>query len=592
MEEDNNMNDYNLLISIDEKHTDKFYIETEKDVDMFGWETRSKHQSYYMHISPWNLVDLVENKDKLGISIKYDDRVLSIIEALRNELRSIKKAHRFKVMPQDELEACWEDAGFYDLFPKSTELFTVDPYQKRMILWLLEVKKGGCYLEQGLGKTLAGTMFLGKLFYDGLIKRPLVIAPLSLLSDTQWFSELEKFSDLKPINLRNDDLTQTGDIYFINPEKLNHWCYRQTANADKSYFKDNFFEMMKFDGIFVDESAVFKSHNSYRSKSILELNKYIKYLALASGVPSPNNIFQIFVQMQLLNFALGDSYTAFEQRYGILRNVGPTKKYFPNAQAESQIRKRIDNVTYFIMRENVIKLPPRHEETIEVELSEDHRKLYEQIKKDYVAAIKGFDEDGNKLEGKAVIQHEVAVRIKLLQILNGFITLTDDFGKKYRVTLPWNAKLDALDIKVKKVLEDPEKNIIIWCRFRWEIETIYKIYKEHSVFLYGGMTDAKREENLVKWKNDPTCRIMIAHPKTARYGFTWLKATETIFFSGTEDYEDFAQCRDRNYRRGQTREVTETRIIAKNTIERLVWAAIRTKKKLDRYLKAYFIGPE
>jgi SNF2 family DNA or RNA helicase len=348
---------------------------------------------------------------------------------------------------------------------------------------------------------------------------------------------------------------------------------------------------MKFDGIFVDESAVFKSHNSYRSKSILELNKYIKYLGLASGVPSPNNIFQIFVQMQLLNFALGDSYIAFEQRYGVERTVGPTKLWFPTKNAEYEIRKRIDLVSYFVKREDVMKLPPRDDgQIIEVELHEDHRKLYDAVGSDYIYAAQGMDESGNQLEGNVIVTHETAVRMKLLQIINGFVDIEDIDGRKSRVSLPWNAKLIALEKKVKEILEsDPSNNIIIWCRFRWEVETIYQMYKEMASYIYGGLTDKKREAVLTRWKNNDFCRIMVGMPSAAKFGHTWLKANYVIYFSGTEDYEDYAQSRDRNYRRGQTRPVTEIKIITKNTIERRVWYCIATKKKVDKFLKDFYI---
>ena len=317
--------DHNLLITINPKHPDRFFVETKKDVDIFGWQTISKHKSYYMNMSPYNLIDLVENKDKLGIVIKYDDIVLPVVERLRDELRAVKQARKFKIMPEKDLLEIWEAEGFLKLFPK----VKVDTYQIRMILWMLAVKKGCCYFEPGLGKTLAGTIFLGKLLKDGLIKKPLVIAPAPLLSNTMWFSEIEKFSDLKPINLRDSDCMIEGDIYFVNSDKLQSWCFQKTDEAENSYNEINFFEMMRFDGIFVDESAVFKNHASYRSNAMMRINKYVKYLGLASGVPSPNNIFQIFAQMNLCRSVLGDSYSAFEQRYGYIRDVGPTKKYFP-----------------------------------------------------------------------------------------------------------------------------------------------------------------------------------------------------------------------------------------------------------------------
>lgn len=581
-----------VFITTDDKRPHQFLVNTKRDVSLFGWETKEKFNSYYMDQSPWNLIDLNQNKGKLGLSIEYDKTIESIVQGLRDEFQIIRDAQKYKNMDVDELEEEWNLAGFPILFPKLNidPKFKVDIYQKRDVLFSLAIRKSGAFLEQGLGKTLVGILILGKLYYDGIIKRPLVIAPLSLLSHTAWFQDLEKFSELQPINLRDSDsfYDPQGHISFVNPDKLQSWCWIKTAKTEHTYDKTNFFEMMKYDAIFFDESSMLKGHSSYRTQAFLNICKHAKYITLASGVPAPNNIFQIWSSMKSLGSVLGDNYSAFEQRYGILKNVGITSKYFPRHGAEFEIRKRIDWVTYFIERDKVIILPKRHFVTVDVELYPEHMEIYKKIEKDNIAAVHGFDEVGNKLEGKAVVEHQAAMRMKLLQILNGF-TKVEDGNKKKHLTLPWNAKLDKLDEMVTKCLSESESNnIIIWCRFRWEIETIFKKYENMASYIYGGMTDKKREDNLNQWKNNKNIRIMIAIASSAKFGHTWLKANNTIYFSCTEDYEDYIQSHDRNYRRGQTNEVTESRLITKGTIERNVWLTISSKKRLDKFMKEYY----
>lgn len=575
----------NLVVTMDAKHPDKFLVLTKKDVSIFGWHTKSKFESYYMDISPWNLADLFKNKGKCGLEIDYDPLILPIVERLREEIKIYKDASNYKTLPADVINDMWEEAGFPVLFPKVEAKI----YQKRTVLWALKVKKGGCYLEQGTGKTPVGIFILGKLLFDKEIEKPLVLAPLSLLSKTAWFKDLERFTEFKPINLRIDDeLTSKGHINFINYDKLQSWCYHETDKTERSYNPHNYFEMKKFDAIFYDEASSLKGHDSYRTKAFLKISKHAKYIILASGTPAPNQIFQIWGQMKSLGSVLGDSYKTMEQRYGVQRSVGPTMRFFPTPEGQVEIRQRIDLVSYFIKRSDVLDLPTRHYVTEDVDLHPEHKKLYDKVEKDFIAAIHGFDENGLNIEGKLRIEHEVAMRIRLLQIINGFTTIEDKDGNKQRVTLPWNCKLDKLDELINKILADPTNNIIIWCRFRWEVETIYEKYKEISSYIYGGLTDKKREVLLDFWLNNEKCRIMIAVPSAAKFGHTWLKANYTIYFSGTEDFEDYAQSRDRNYRYGQTREVTEIKIITNKTIERKVWYAISTKKKMDKFLKDYY----
>jgi hypothetical protein len=577
-----------INISMDEKRPDQFLIETDADVSLFGWETKSKFCSYYMNMSPWNLSDLfTTNKTKLGHTIIYDDRVLPIIENLRNEIKLYKDAASIKNLPIDDINDMWEEQSFPYLFPK----IEADMHQKRMVLWALKAKKVGCFAEQGTGKTPIGIFILGKLLHDGLIRKPIVFAPLSLLNDNVWFKDLRQFSDFKPFNLRDpDNLFCDGQISFINYDKLQNWCFEKTKTGEHSYIKDNFFEMQKFDAIYYDESSSLKGHSSYRTRAFIKISKYAKYISLASGTVAPNSIFQIWGQMKALGSVLGDSYSQFESRYGAQRSIGPVMKYFPRYNAEQEIRKRIDLVSYFIKRSDVYDLPLRSFVTINVDLHEDHMKLYKKIEKDYISAVQGFGDDGEIIDGKLRIQHEVAVRIRLMQIMNGFTVVEDKNGKIHRVSLPWNAKLEALDNFITKFLaESDDNNIIVWATFRWEIETIYNKYKDIASYIYGGLNDTKRNELLDRWLNDKSCRIMVAMPQAAMFGHTWLKSNASFYYSCTENYEFYAQSHDRNYRRGLTREVTEYKLVTSNTIESKIWAAVKSRKKLDKFLKDYYL---
>ena len=575
----------NLVITMDGKHPDKFLILTEKDVSIFGWKTKEKFRSYYMRMSPWNLLDLAIMAPKLGIEFEYDPLVMPIVQILRGELQRYRDARLIKSMPEDDIDMLWEEAGFPELLPN----ITADPHQKRMSLWLLKVMRGGCYMEQGTGKTPAGIFVLTKLLAEGVVKRPLVLAPVSLLSETAWFKDLRRFSNFVPFNLREkpEDI-RDGEIHFVNFDKLYHWGFKKTGKAKASYDLDNFFERAKFDAIYYDESSSLRGHASYRTEAMIRLERHAKFIALASGTPAPNSPFQFWGQMRVLDSVLGDHHGAFEQRYGVQRVMGPVTKWVARSGAEQEIRARIDDASYFIDR-GVLNLPARHTVDVPVKLHADHLAFYRQVENDMIAAVQGFDAEGNLLEGNAKVTHQIAMRMKLLQIMNGFVTVTNDDGDEQKMILRWNAKLDEADKLIQRILsESPENNIIIWCAFRQEVETLYNKYKDKASYIYGGMSDKKREAALVRWLDDSSCRIMVAIPGAAKYGHTWLKANNSIYYSTTEDFDNFAQSRDRNYRRGQDREVFEHKLITVNTIERKIWNAIAGRKDLHNFFYEYY----
>ena len=581
----------NLKISLDEKHPDKFLVLTDMDVSIFGWTTKEKFHSYYMNMSPWNLADVFKNKDKYKLDIDYDDSIKSIVDNLRSELKIYQEGAKIRKYTNLQAIAQWEEQGFPELFPK----IQADPHQMKMVLWLLKVRKGGCFLEQGVGKTPVGILFFGKLLHDELIKKPLIVAPLDLLNDTVWFKDLANFSDLRPIDLTNprEFNNPDGNIRFVNPEKFMAWTFHKTKDAERSYNKDNYFEMFRPDAIFFDESSTLKTHSSYKTIAFTKISRFAKYIGLASGCPAPNKVFQYFPQMFILGSVLGDNYTAFQTRYGYPVTKGVQKFWFPVSGAEQDIRARIDLVSYFVKRD-VLNLLPRKEVDIKVDLHPEHMKLLKALEKDYIVSAKALIEAGVKGvsldEGQIVVQNELSLRVKLLRMIDGFTEIEDDDGKKKKISLPWNAKMDKLDSMVKDFLLNPESNIIIWCRFRNEVEYIYNKYKDIASYVYGAMDKTEKIGNLRKWLNEDSCRIMVASSKAVKFGHTWLKADKSIYYSGTDDFEDYTQSRDRNYRRGQTREVTEYRLVAKDTVEGNLWSGIRLKKKTDQYMKSYYAG--
>ena len=285
---------------------------------------------------------------------------------------------------------------------------------------------------------------------------------------------------------------------------------------------------------------------------------------------------------------MGDNYGAFENRYGVLRNVGPTQKYFPRKDAEMEIRRRIDPVSYFL-KQDTIELPTRHMVPHYVTLCPDHKKIYDEIEKEYLCTIYGKNLDGESLSGTVVVKYEIALRIRLIQVLNGFSNAIDEDDEKVVIELPWNPKVEYLDTLLPKLLEDPENKVIIWARFRWEINNLMKRYEKlyNPTKLYGNMGRKGRSESLAKWHDDPSCRIMLAHPKSAKYGFTWIHAIHNLYLSATEDFGDYSQTRERNHRIGQTKEVYEHKIVCKNTLEPKIWQSLVRRTKLDKFIKEF-----
>ena len=548
-----------------------------RDLHYYGFETVEKFKEYNASISINTLFDLNNNK----FEVEYSDAAFAVRKALLQEYKQISDAQRLIDMSDDEVEAEWDRLDLYEKLP-------AEIYQKRTILFCLQVKKVLVFLEMGLGKSYIGSTVLQNLVDDGKAEpgRILIIAPKTLHTGQNWPGELVKFSDLHLKIVRDyDDFKVKADVYLINSEKFRIMSQDEEGNFEPA----NPIMMKKFQVIIFDESAKLKSGTSQITETFVEyVNRFnIPYRFMMTGLPSPNNAFQLWGQAAAVGFWLGDDYSAFENRYGKEISFGPAiKKMVPIDGAIEEMKDRIRPVS-ISFTEEVLNLPPYPIEDVKVVLDPEHMKLYKQIEDDYFAIL-DCKNSKNTEKQKLFVDNEPALRYKLMQTLDGFVKVKDRYGVSTITTLNWNPKLDRVLLDLERILEDPENNAIIWTRFREEKEVFYREIQKRWLTAYGvgGMSEHQQKTQLSLWLDNKNCRVMIANPGAFMAGHTWLKANYTLYPTPVDNHEHYAQSRKRNHRRGQTRTVTEYRYVTFKTLEKQIWSAMEHKKRLDEFLKS------
>ena len=553
----------------------KFILETTKPYDL-TWLGFKASRQYYRHQATPTINSLLDLR-KNGYSVAYDDSATTIRDTLLADYQRILNAQRLKGMTEEEIEEEWLKADFYEKLP-------ADNYQKRAILFAWETRTTLLALEMGLGKTYIASILAQNLKDQGLAKKTLLLAPLSLHTKQNWPDEIRKFSDLSFLSLRDEEnLGEPADVYILNPDKLRMYCLNDT----KRYIPNNALERMGFDCIIFDESTKLKTHNSLTTQIFHKLAKNVPYIYEMSGLPAPNQIFQLWGQIAPLGSWLGDSFSAMEQRYGkeIKINAAVTK-WIPRAGAIEQIKERIAPISLYMTQAEFLPLPEYHSVEVQVPMTPEHLALYRQVEEDYYCVLDEKNSEDPEIR-RLYVEHEATVRTKLMQVLNGFLILTDANGEKETKRLLWNPKLDRLIALLDPILANPENSVIIWTRFREELKWIYEELSKRylGAFGRGGMSDTLKQEQLDLWLNNPKCQFFVAHPAAFMYGHTWLKAGWNFYTSATDDHEHYAQSRRRNYRRGQTKEVTEIKLITMGTLEARIWMGIEHKKRLDQILK-------
>ncbi|KAF7083559.1 hypothetical protein CFC21_087339 [Triticum aestivum] len=147
----------------------------------------------------------------------------------------------------------------------------------------------------GLGKTMQVSAFLAGLFHSGLIRRALVVAPKTLL--TQWIKELSVVGLSHMIyeyygsnmNIRDNELQHafkeggivltTYDIVRINYHLIRGDFYNDAGDEEEEDF---------WNYVVLDEAHYIKNPNTQRAQSLFEIS-CVHRIAI-SGTPIQNNL--------------------------------------------------------------------------------------------------------------------------------------------------------------------------------------------------------------------------------------------------------------------------------------------------------------
>ena len=322
----------------------------------------------------------------------------------------------------------------------------------------------------------------------------------------------------------------------------------------------------------VDESTSIKSPKARRTKAVIKLGKKAKYKRILTGFPVTQSPLDLWAQCNflhphLLGKDVGDNFFQFQYRYAIMkkRSVGSHSFNmvvgYRNLESLSEI---IKNFSSRVMKAECLDLPPKLYTQRHVQLTPDQQRLYTEIK-EYALAHLG--EDGFMSAPNVMTQ-----LLRLQQVLSGH-TKTDE-GKL--VEIKDNRLTELMDC-----LEDTSGKVIIWSRFRYDIERIQKaLVKEYgppsTVTYYGDTADEERSEAIERFQNGDA-QFFVGNPQTGGYGITLTAAETVIYFANSFDLAVRMQSEDRCHRIGQDKHVTYIDLIAEKTIDDKIVKSLRNK---------------
>jgi SNF2 family DNA or RNA helicase len=431
-------------------------------------------------------------------------------------------------------------------------------HQREGVEFLLETRAGLLAFEQGLGKTLVAIEAFVRAVEERTTTRLLVICPNSLKRN--WQAELTKFAPQLGVTIVEGDRQKRRALFSSTQANVVITSYETARSEVTSVLA---LLQRQPTAMVLDESHATKNRESLTSIAAQHFAPHASHRWLLSGTPVTNSPTDLFTQIEIL--APGQ------------RLLGPLAAFevdIADSRTCEDVRRRISKFLLRRTKEQCLDLPDKTFVDVRVELPPWQRALYDEMRTEMVCAIHTMSGD----EYRAFASTALSQLTRLCQIASNPSTLFPE-----NVGVP--GKTSELDHLVSEILGEPGRKIIIWSSYIKTIEQLLERYREHgAVALYGGTPSELRQEIAAQFQNDPTTRILIGNPAAAGTGFTLTAAAFSIYESLTWRYDYYAQSQDRNHRIGQTLPVTYLRMIATDTIEEAIVAALERKGDMARDL--------
>ena len=438
------------------------------------------------------------------------------------------------------------------------------------------------FMEMGTGKSKVLVDNIAMLYDRGAVRGALIIAPKGVYknwNDIEFPTHMPEHVEYTKV-LWEPNITKKKqhelDTLFVDDDKLkvlimNVEAFSTSKGLDFAHSFLNIFVGRALIGI--DESTTIKNPTAKRTKNILKIADLAKYRRILTGSPVTKSPLDLYSQCEFLDpYHLGhQSYYSFRARYAnmIDRNFGGRRVQIVGSYRRlPELTEKLEKFSYRVLKEDCLDLPPKVFTKRIIELTDEQKKVYAQMKREAVA----------ELEGKVMSTMNVMTQLmRLHQVTCGHFKADDD-----TITEIKNNRIDSL----LQLLEETEGKVIIWENYRADIKNIVaalkKAYGEASTVEYhGGVDPTLRQDNIAQFqqKNSPT-RYFVGNAQTGGYGITLTAANTVVYYSNSYDLEKRLQSEDRAHRIGQTGSVTYVDLMAENTIDERIVKALRKKINL------------
>jgi len=386
-----------------------------------------------------------------------------------------------------------------------------------------------------------------------------------LLQSRYWESDLKIINRNRWKNSHNQKMGIFGqeenrDINIIRVENIKILERGSYDKSNELYSKNTRVYDLEIEGnhnYFVNGVLVSNCHyvsnpQSQRTKIFNDFAKKTEYLWLLSGTPMTNRPMNYFNLLSLIESPVAQNWLAYAIRYCQGYQFTAGKRKIWNVSGASNLEELRDRTSRQVLRRlktDVLDLPEKIITPVYLRLKS---KQYEALMGEYFT---WFD---NKKEESSSLTVQFSKLMKVRQVVA-------------------EEKIENTIELAENILEQGKK-VIIFTNFTDTLNKIHSHFGKQSVYLDGSCSNAQRQYAVDQFQTNDKVKVFVGNLKAAGVGITLTSAEAVIMNDLSFVPGDLSQAEDRAYRYGQKNSVSVYYPLFENTIEKIIYDMVNTKK--------------
>lgn len=400
-------------------------------------------------------------------------------------------------------------------------------HQRTTAGFLTMNKRAYCFNEQGTGKTLSVAWAADYLMSRKIIKRVLVICPLSTMQTT-WQADLFKSVMHRKVGIAYGDRQKrirviNSDVEFV------------IINTDGVGVVAKELARAKFDLVVIDEATSVKTASTARWKAINSLVRPDTWLWMLTGTPAAQTPLDAYGLARMMNPATAP------RSFNVWRDEVMLKvsmfKWVPKNGWRDKVFDLLQPAIRFT-KDECLDLPPITYVTREVQMTKQQQRVYDAVRQQMSV----------EAAGQTITAVNAAAGVsKLLQISSASV-YTDD-GET--VELDMRPRYNEL----MSIIEESSQKVLVFVPFTNMIDRLGEQLNADGVtteVIDGRVSAGKRADIISRFQMEPEgTKVLVMQPQAVSHGITLHAANISVWWGPVMSYETYAQANARMHRKGQ-----------------------------------------